>query len=188
MVPATKGCSALSLLGVLLFSSAAWSADNTLYAVSFVVADSQERLNSINPATAALTPIGSQISDCCLFGLGASTLDPNGDVVYWVGRRQSDGGSVQKLFGMSLASGAIVAEHVLSASLIYREIEFDPSTDTLYAIVFDSATTTQSLATIDTGTGAVTPIGAGQAGCCLVNSGTSALDSAAGNFHFVGRF
>ncbi len=77
---------------------------------------------------------------------------------------------------------------MLPAGFNYNFMGFDRSPGTLYTVAFDTATTTELLATIDPATGALTPVGAGVAGCCLVSSGVSALDPNNDVFYFAGVF
>ncbi len=174
-------------LVTLLAAAAPVSAAGTLYGVFFDTAVSEETLFAVDPATGALTPPGAGIADCCFIASGVSSLDPDAGVFFFMGRRMSDGADDFRIWSLDLASGAVLANPLLPAGNNYNFLEFDPSSGTLYAVVFDTGAAEERLVEVDPATGALTPIGAGVADCCLIPSGVSALDSAGGVFHFVGR-
>jgi hypothetical protein len=86
------------------------------------------------------------------------------------------------------STGTVLSQPVLPAGFNYNFIEHESDSGTLYGVVFDTGASAEKLVTIDPGTGVVTPVGAGVAGCCLVPSGTSALDAAGNVFYFLGGF
>jgi hypothetical protein len=159
----------------------------TLYAVVFDTGAAEERLVEIDPATGALTPVGAGIADCCLIPSGVSALDPAGGVFFFVGRRMSDGADDFRIWSLDLATGGVVANPLLPAGNNWNFLEFDPSSGTLYAVVFDTGTAEERLVEVDPATGALSPVGAGIADCCFISSGVSALDPGDGEFHFMGR-
>ena len=160
----------------------------TLYAVVFDTATTTERLVTIDPTTAAVTTVGGSIAGCCFVPSGVSSLDPGAGVFYFIGRYQADAGTVSRIFTLDLATGALGPDPApaLPAGNNYNFLEVDPSTGTLYAVVFDSGATTERLVTIDPSTGSLTPVGAGIASCCSGSSGVSTLDENNGVFYFVG--
>ena len=160
----------------------------TLYGVVFDTAATTERLVTINPATGAVTTVGaSSIAACCLVPTGTSSLDPGASVFYFIGAYQATPGA-NRVFTLDLGTGLVVSNQPLPAGNNYNFLEVDPTTGTLYGVVFVTAGTTEQLVTIDPSTGAVTPVGAGIAGCCLVPTGVSTLDENNGIFYFVGSF
>jgi hypothetical protein len=171
-----------------LLTAAGLQASDTLYTVAFDTATTTERLAVVDPATGALTDVAVGIAGCCLVPGGVSAFDPAANVFYFVGSFQADPPSTQRLFALDAATGAVLSQPVLPAGFNYNFIELDPASGTLYGIVHDLGATSERLVTIDPGTGAVTPIGAGVAACCGVPSGVSALDSAGGVAYFVGKF
>jgi hypothetical protein len=177
-----------AVLGAGLLTAAGLQASDTLYTVAFDTATTVERLAVVDPATGALTDAASGIAGCCLVPGGVSAFDPAADVFYFVGSFQADPPNTQRLFALDAATGAVLSQPVLPAGFNYNFIAFHPGTGTLYGIVHDLGATAEVLVEIDPVTGAVTPIGAGAAGCCLVPSGTSALDAAGDVAYFFGRF
>jgi hypothetical protein len=176
-------CAAAGMLG-----AAGLHASDTLYTVAFEVAATAEQLAVVDPATGALTDIGAAIPGCCFVPSGVSTFDSVADVCYFVGSYQADPPGTQRLFGFDAATGAVLSQPVLPAGNNYNFLGFHPGSGTLYGVVFETATTTERLVTIDPTTGAVTPIGGGIAGCCGVPSGVSAIDAVGDVFYFVGKF
>jgi hypothetical protein len=164
------------------------AADDTLYTVDFETAAATERLDIVDPTTGSLTAVGGGIAGCCLVSSGVSTFDAADDVFYFVGFYQADPPGTVRLFGLDAATGAVLTQPVLPSGFNYNFIEHDPDSDTIYAVVFDTGAGAESLMTIDAASGTVTPVGGAIAGCCLVPSGTSALDAAADVFYFVGGF
>ncbi len=160
----------------------------TLYGVVFDTVTTTEILVTIDPGTGAVTPIGGGIAACCGVPSGLSALDAAGDVFYFVGKLNADPPNDFRIFALDLASGAVLSSPFLPSGFNYNFLGFDRSPGTLYGVVFDTATTTESLAAIDAGTGALTPLGGGVAGCCLVSSGVSAVDPNNDVFYFAGTF
>jgi hypothetical protein len=174
---------------IVVLAVAAPAAADTLYGVVFENTGSvTERLQTIGPVTGALTPVGGGIAGCCLVPSGVSTLDPVTDRFYFIGSYQTDPGGTSRIFTLALGTGAVLGDPVLPAANNYNFIEVDRTTGTLYGVVFDTGASTERLVTIDPTTAAVTTVGASIAGCCLVPSGTSALDPGAGVFYFFGAY
>ena len=157
----------------------------TLYAVVHELATTSERLATLDPVTGALTTVGGAIAACCGVPSGTSALAP-GDAFFFYGSRNDDALG-QRLFSLDLATGALLADPVLPAGNNYNFLEYDPTSATVYGVVFETATTTERLVVIDAGTGALAPLGAGIAGCCLVPGGVSTIDPG-DSFHFVGHY
>lgn len=159
-----------------------------LYGVVFNTATASERLVTIDPATATVTLVGATVPGCCLVPSGTSSLDPTAGVFYFIGSYMADPPNTSRIFTLDLATGAIVSQPVLPSGNNYNFLEVNPATGTLYAVVFENATTTERLVTVNPATGALTPLGAGIAGCCMVSSGVSTLDENNGIFYFVGFY
>lgn len=160
----------------------------TLYGVVFDTGAGSEKLVTIDPTAGTVTPIGGGIAGCCGVPSGTSALDAAGDVFYFVGGFSADPPGTFRIFALDLGTGAVLSNPVLPAGFNYNFLEFDRSPGTLYAVVFETATTTERLEVVDPGTGALMPAGGGIAGCCLVSSGVSALDPNGDVFYFVGAF
>jgi hypothetical protein len=157
----------------------------SLYAVVHEVATGSELLATVDPVGGGLTPVGAPIPACCGVPSGTSALSPGG-AFHFVGSRSSDALGF-RVFSLDLATGAVLADPVLPAGFNYNFLGWDPASATLFAVVFEHATTSERLVAVDLGTGALTPVGGGIPGCCLVGSGVSAVDPG-DSFHFVGHF
>ena len=160
-------------------------ASATLYAVVHELATTSERLVTLDPGTGALATVGGAIAACCGVPSGTSALAP-GSTFFFYGARNDDALG-QRLFSLDLATGALLDDPVLPAGNNYNFLEYDPSSATVYGVVHETATTTERLVVIDAGTGALAPLGAGIAGCCLVPGGVSTIDPGDA-FHFAGRY
>ena len=160
----------------------------TLYALVFDFGLSQERVATIDPMTAALTPIAGGIADCCTIGgFNVSALDPATDRFYVAGNLLSDPpGSAQRLLGFDVATGTLATSPSLPAGVQYNDFELDPLTGTIYGLVFDFGPLEESVVTVDPATAALTPVAGGIADCCLVSS-FNALDPHGGATYIMGN-
>jgi hypothetical protein len=164
-------------------------ASDTLYTVAFETATTTEGLQIVDPATGATTPLGTGIVGCCGVPSGVDTIDPDGDVFYFVGKFNADPpGDSFRLFAVDLLTGGVISSPQLTAGYNPNFLEFHPGTGVLYGIFHETATTTERLVTIDPTLGTITPVGAGIAGCCGIPSGVSALDAAGDVAYFIGKF
>lgn len=161
------------------------AASGTLYAVVHEIATGSELLATVDPATGAVTPVGASIADCCGVPSGTSALSP-GMAFHFIGSRSSDSLGF-RIFTLDLATGAVLADPVLPAGFNYNFLGYDPPSATLFAVIFEHSTSSELLVTLDTASGALTPVGAGIPGCCLVGNGVSAIDPGDA-FHFIGHF
>ena len=160
----------------------------TIHGLAFDIGASQEQVVTVDPATAALAPIGPTIADCCTAGgFNVSALDPATGRVYVAGNLVSDlPGSAKRLLGFDVATGALVSSPALPPPWQYNDFELDPLTGTLYGIVFDLATSQESVVTVDPDTAVVTPVAGGIANCCTVSS-FNAYDPYAGRLYILGN-
>jgi hypothetical protein len=76
----------------MLISAGCTRGPDTLYGVFWDNTASIEKLVAIDPSTGALTQVGAGITNCCFISSGVSTLDPDGDVFYFVGRESNPPG------------------------------------------------------------------------------------------------
>ena len=106
------------LTGTLVSSpslSAAWQYNDfeldpltgTLYGIVFDAGTSQELVVTVDPATAAVTPVGAGIADCCTVS-SFNAFDPYAGRLYIMGNRFSDpAGSSPRLLGFDVATGTL---------------------------------------------------------------------------------
>jgi hypothetical protein len=70
-----------------------------LYGMIYSAIDENEKLAAVDKTTAAVTPIGSGITDCCNV-TNASTLDAASGVLYFIGSYLSE--TSQRLFAVNV--------------------------------------------------------------------------------------
>lgn len=160
----------------------------TLYGLVFDLAASEEVVVTVDPVTAALTPVGPGVPDCCtLGGFPVTALDPATGILYVAGNLLSDPpASPRRLLGFDVATGALVSSPTLPAGVSYNDLHLDPLTGTLYGLVFDTGTSQETVVTVDPATAALTPVGPGVPDCCTI-SGFSTLDPHNGVFYTTGN-
>jgi hypothetical protein len=136
----------------------------------------------IDPATAAVTPLGSPLADCCSPKAHDAAYDQAARRLYTV--LQPDTGSAQlRLVTISGVDGSVAADIPITSTLDVTELEidhlaYDPAAGTLWALINDVNGSAQRLARIDPATGVLTPLGAGIASCCARMVTDVALDTA----------
>ncbi len=172
----------------ILASATFVMASDTLYGVFWDNTTSIEKLVVINPSTGALTAVGTGITNCCFISSGVSTLDPDGDVFYFVGKESTPPDAPMRIYSINLATGAVISNPVLPSGNNYNFIGFDTSPGTLYGVIKDLGTDTEKLVIIDPTTGGLTPVGSGIASCCFIPSGVSSVDPDNDVFYFVGHY
>ena len=135
-------------------------AAGTLFGIAFI--DGANRLVSIDPETGELTIVGS-FPGFFWMPQGISALDPVNHRYFFL--------LAERLFSVDTQTGAVIANPPFHASI--GSLEFEPTTNTLYAIAFVSGVNT--LVIVDPSTGAITPVGSfpGSPGA---PQGISALD------------
>lgn len=160
----------------------------TIHGLVFDLGASLEQVVTVAPPTAALTPVGPTIASCCTMGgFNVSALDPASGRLYVAGNLSSDPpGSAKRLLGFDVATGALVSSPSLPAPWQYNDFELDPTTGTIYGIVFDFGTNQEYVVTVDPATAAVTPVAGGIADCCTVSS-FNAYDPYAGRLYIMGN-
>lgn len=132
----------------------------------------------INPATAAITLLNNPIPDCCSPIAFDAAYDDVHRKLYaviqpYVGEPQP------RLITFSGADGSVLADVAITTTLELDHLAYDASTATLWAVAYDAATDAERLASVDTATGIVTPLGAGVANCCNRMVTDVAIDPAA---------
>lgn len=85
----------------------------TLYGIVFDTGTSQERVVTVDPATAAVAPVGVGIADCCTVS-SFNAFDPYAGRLYIMGNRLSDPpGSSPRLLGFDVATGTLATSPFL---------------------------------------------------------------------------
>ena len=160
----------------------------TLYGLVFDFGTSMETVVTVDPATAAISPVGPGVPDCCeVGGFSVIGLDPETGIFYIAGNLFSDPlASPKRLLGFDTATGALVTSPLLPGGVGYNDFHLDPLTGTLYGLVFDFGTSMETVVTVDPATAALTPVGPGVPDCCTV-SGFSTLDPHNGFFYIMGN-
>ncbi len=162
----------------------------TIYGLVFDLGPGLEQLVTVDPATAAFSPVGGPIADCCtLGGFPVSALDPDTGILYIAGNLLSDpGGSSPRLLGFDTATGSLVASGTLPGGFLYNMINLDHGTGTLFGLVFDLGPGLEQVVTVDPVTAAFTPVGGPVADCCTIGGfPVTALDPDTGIFYIAGN-
>jgi hypothetical protein len=172
----------------MLISAGCTRGPDTLYGVFWDNTASIEKLVAIDPSTGALTQVGAGITNCCFISSGVSTLDPDGDVFYFVGRESTPPDAPQRIYSIDLVTGTVLSNPVLPSGNNYNFIGFDTSPGNLFGVIKDLGSDTEKLVIIDPSTGGLTPVGSGIASCCFIPSGVSSVDTNGDVFYFVGHY
>jgi hypothetical protein len=140
------------------------------------------QLLRIDPATAAVTRLGSQLPDCCSPKAQDAAYDDVRRRLYAI--LQPTAGEPQlRLVTFSGADGSVLANLPITSALDVTRLEidhlaFETEDNLLWALINDVDGSAQRLARIDPATGFVTPLGAGIANCCDRMTTDVALDTA----------
>lgn len=190
-----KTAGAVVFLFMVCFGSTVWGGEPV--AIVHEGVGDTEHVAGIDPSTGNLRlEIGA--SDCCWVSTGVSAIDNGNGQIYFLGAKFSDASSsVRRVFKVNISTGDVLSSPLLdggSTDYSYSFLEYRESTDTLYAVAYNSglaqstgnATRQTELLSINTATGAVTTVGTPIANCCWTSSGASALDDGGGHFYFLG--
>lgn len=94
----------------------------TLYGIVFDFV-SKEYVVTVNPATGAVTPVGTGIADCCTVS-SFNAFDPYAGRLYIMGNRLSDPpGSLPRLLGFDVASGTLATSPFLPAGWSFNVLQ-----------------------------------------------------------------
>lgn len=157
----------------------------TLWGLVYDLGAAEEAVVIVTPTNADRTQVGNTIADCCsIGGFNVSAFDPATGRLYVAGSLISDPGT-KRLLGFDALTGTLVSSPALSPDWQYNDFEMDPLTGTLYGIAFDFVSK-EYVVTVNTTTGAVTPVGDGIADCCTVSSG-NAFNPYTGQLYIMGN-
>lgn len=168
-----------------VFSSNAEAA-NELF--GWVFSAGSSRLVTFNLVTGARTNVGGTVASCC-FVSGGSTIDTSGGRFFFTGNYSTEtpGTDPIRLFNISTATGAATTDAQSTGTGNIGVLEWSPSASKLYAIVFQTGSTSAQLNELNPTTGARTTIGSPIANCCSY-SGAAALDATGARLFFVGQY
>ena len=185
---------ALAVAALLLVSAslrAAVLTPGTLYALAYDFSVSKERVVTVDPATGALTPVGSSIADCCLIGgFPVYALDANTGSFYAAGFRTSDApGSDFRLLGFDAVAGTLATDPVLSSgTYLHNLFKLDIGTGILWGLVFDLGASEEQVVIVTPTTADLTQIGNTIADCCTIGGfNVSAFDPANARLYVAGN-
>jgi hypothetical protein len=92
----------------------------TLYGLVFDFGTSEEMVVTVDPATAALTPVGPGIADCCTIGgFQVHALDPDTGMLYAAGNLFSDPPGPKRLLAFDVVTGTLAPSPFLPAGFPY---------------------------------------------------------------------
>lgn len=118
-----------------------------------------------NPATAALTNLGSGTAGCCVLGAAANAFDPFSQIVYAFGPDPADANASWQLHAFNALSGSSLPDVSLAQPGRIIGAAFEQVPPRLLALRA-SATGDIDLLEVDTTTGALNVLNAGVADCC----------------------
>ena len=107
-------------LAAILASTTVVTATDTLYGVFWDNTTSKEKLVVIDPSGGGLTQVGVDFTNCCWVSSGVSTLDPDGNVFYFVGKNYTPSGAPDRIFSVNLTTGTVISNPELPGGLLFR--------------------------------------------------------------------
>jgi hypothetical protein len=151
--------------------------DGQLLALTFHAPSLTSQVVRIDPSTAAMTPLGSAIANCCSPKSFDAAYDGAQRRLYLV-VQPFDGGTQSRLLTISGADGALLSNVPIADPYAVNHMIFDAADDTLWALVSDPQADAQRLARVDPSMGDITALGDGAAACCALLPTDVALDGA----------
>ncbi len=184
-------------IALLLFAAgslpAAVLTPGTLYALVYDVDAEKETVVTIDPATGALTPVGSGIADCCLIGgFPVFALDANNGRFYAAGFLKTDpGDSDFRLLGFDAVTGTLATSPFLNGGgfdYLHNLFKLDIATGIIWGLVYDLGAAEEQVVIVGPSTGDLTQIGTTITSCCTLGGfNVSALDPANARLYVAGN-
>src|SRR5436190_1879963 len=145
--------------------------------------DGGRQLVSIDPATAAVTPISASIDPPNGTSSGVVALDTGGGRFFFVGMPSS--GTDWRLYTVDTGTGAVLSSPAIDPATSILGLEYDDAADVLYGMR-NPGDGGKQIVTYDPATGVATPISASISPPLGVPGGVTALDAAGHRFFFIG--
>jgi len=145
--------------------------------------DGGRQLVILDPATAAVTPLGSSIDPPNGTSSGVVALDSGGGRFFFVGMPSS--GTDWRLYTVDTTTGAAVTSPAIDPATSILGLEYDDAADVLYGMR-NPGDGGKQIVTYDPATGIATPISASISPPLGVPGGVTALDAAGNRFFFIG--
>jgi hypothetical protein len=145
--------------------------------------DGGRQLVTVDPATAAVAPIGASIDPPNGTSSGVVALDTDGGRFFFVGMPSS--GTDWRLYTVDTATGAPVSSPAIDPATSILGLEYDDAADVLYGMR-NPGDGGKQIVTYDPATGVATPISASISPSLGVPGGVTALDAAGNRFFFIG--
>jgi len=145
--------------------------------------DGGRQLVSIDPATAAVTPISASIDPPNGTSSGVVALDTGGGRFFFVGMPSS--GTDWRLYSVDTGTGAVISSPAIDPATSILGLEYDDAADVLYGMR-NPGDGGKQIVTYDPATGVATPISASISPPLGVPGGVTALDAAGHRFFFIG--
>lgn len=136
-------------------------------------------------------------ADCC-WTSNVTAYDPETDRIFFLGGKiAGDPASSTRrvvIYDYDGVNLSVTVGPALSSDYNYNFLEYDTSTDTLYAMAYNSALASSSgnttrqheLLTVNPATGAVATVGSPISDCCWISTDVSTFDQSGGSFIFLG--
>lgn len=159
-----------------------WDAGESKLFCLVSVGAGDRQLCTVNPATGAVTLLGSPIAGASLGTAGIHTLDATGNRFFFTGFL---GANPEALYIINTATGVEITSPNLSGPITsVRSLAWDPGESVLFGL-FGLANGDAQLGTVNTTTGAVSLRGNPLTGGTVGTSG-AALDPGADRYYFAG--
>jgi hypothetical protein len=157
-------------------------ADGTLFGLRNP-GDGGRQVITIDPATAAVTPLSASVDPPNGTPSGVVALDAGGNRFFFVGTPNAE--VSMRIYTVDTQTGTVLGNPSLTTGSILG-LEYDEAEDVLYALLTPTATGTKQVVILDTGTGATTAVSGSLAAAIGMPSGATTLDPSGNRFFFVG--
>ena len=158
------------------------SADGTLFGLRNP-GDGGRQVITIDPATAAISPISASIDPPNGTPSGVIALDAGGNRFFFAGTPPAD--TSPRIYSVDTQTGAVLDSPLIVGGGV-QGLEYDEAEDVLYALQTPDLTGSKRVVILDTATGAATPVSGNLATAIGMPSGATTLDPSGNRFFFVG--
>jgi len=145
--------------------------------------DGGRQVITIDPATAAISPISASIDPPNGTPSGVIALDAGGNRFFFVGTPSAE--TDMRIYSVDTNSGAVLSNPTITGGGVLG-LEYDEAEDVLYALQTPTATGSKRVVTLDTATGTPTAVSGNLATAIGMPSGATTLDPTGNRFFLVG--
>jgi len=145
--------------------------------------DGGRQVITIDPATAAVTPISASIDPPNGTPSGVVALDAGGNRFFFAGTPPAE--TEMRIYSVDTQTGAVLNNPTITGGSVLG-LEYDEAEDVLYALQTPTATSSKRVVALDTATGAPAAVSGNLATAIGMPSGATTLDPSGNRFFFVG--